>query len=167
MSLSSEPLLSARVLRETTRPHFTSFPSHLQATQRDTWNLVQVPSATVPSAFVCYTSATCKRLCEFWDWRQHRGYWLQMCDALSPAEPGGRGNIEIATWAFLCTKVGKRDIRRCCLNASSVCGNSLKSLYFPPLMTRCEHSAARDANACPPYNTISTFLAFDIISFVN
>ena len=79
---------------------------------------------------------------------------------------GAGGNIGIATWAFYCTRVAKRNLSRCYLNASSVGGNLLKSLDFPPLMNRCARSAARDANVCPLYNAIRTFLASVMSSFV-
>ena len=39
MSLLSQPLFSKRVRTGITRPHFISFPLHLQAAQRGTWNL--------------------------------------------------------------------------------------------------------------------------------
>ena len=156
MSLSLEPLFSARVLRETTRPNLTSFPSHLQATQHGIWNLVQ-------DQFRVHLLTTHLQLLRDSVSSGNGGNIMDIgSNCVTPivqANVGAEGNIGIVTWAFFCTRVAKRDLSRCCLNASSVDGNPLKSLDCLPLMNRYARSSARDANVCPPYNAIRTFLA--------
>ena len=163
MSLSSEPLFSARVLRETTRPYFTSFPSHLQVTQHATWDLVQerfrVHLLTTHLQLVrdCVSSGKGGNIMDIGS---------KCVTPIVQPNVGAGDNIGVATRAFFCTRVAKRDLSRCCLNESAVGGNPLKSLDFPPLMNRCARNAARDANVCPPHNVITTFLASVMSSFV-
>ena len=56
MSLLSQPLFSTRVRTGITRPHLVSFPLHLQAAQRGTWNLAV---RTYNYKGICWQHATC------------------------------------------------------------------------------------------------------------
>ena len=57
MSLLPQPLFSTSVRTGITRPHLISFPWHLQAAQRGTWNLA--PEQLLVSAFAGDTQLVC------------------------------------------------------------------------------------------------------------
>ena len=133
MLLLSEPLFSARILRETTHPHLTSFPSHLQATQHGTWDLVQeqfrVHLLTTHLQLVrdCVSSENGGNIMDI---------GFKCVTLIFQPNVGAGGNIGMVTWASFSTRAAKMDLSRSCLNASSVGGNPLKYLDFPPLMNR-------------------------------
>ena len=150
-------------LQHDSRPHLIPFPSHLQTTQQDTWNLAQeqirvhllATHLQLVSDSVIYGNGGTVMI---------TGSKF-VAPFFQPKVVAG-GNVGTARWACFCTKVANKDLIRCCLKTSAVNGNPLKSFVFPPLMNRCARRAARDSNDCPPYNAIRMFLASVMSSLI-